>query len=574
MKMILRYLKPYWLISLLAPLLMVLEVVMDLLQPKLMKDIVDLGIANGDMAFILVTGGKMVGVALLGIIGGFGCSVFSSMAGTYFGTDLRAGLFRKIQSFSFANLDHFKTSSLITRITNDVTQVQNLVIMVMRMMVRAPLLAIGGIAMMLSLNLQLSLILVVVIPLLTVLLVYIITKGFPKFGVVQQKLDATNLVIRENLSGVRVVKAFVREQQEIEKFDRASTELRDTTLSAMRTVMIQWPLMMLLMNVSIIAVLWFGAGLHASGVIGSGDIMAFIQYMSQILMALMQTAMMLNMLSRTKVSIDRIDEVLMAKADIESTWRSRADVAERGAIEFEDVSFHYPASTGDDVLSHLSFSAQPGETIGILGATGSGKSTLVSLIPRLYDVTGGAVRIDDIDVRDMDLNALRGRVGFVLQQSILFTGTIRENLLWGDAKATDEQLWEALRHANAETFVRETEHGLDTELEQMATNLSGGQKQRLSIARALVKRPSVLILDDSTSAVDFATEAVIQRALKHEWKACTKLIIAQRVSSVMDADKILILAGGEIVSQGTHEQLLRTSPIYQEIYRSQLQKEA
>lgn len=546
---------------------------MDLLQPMLMSDIINNGVATGDFDYIVKTGLAMLLVALVGVLGGLGCMYFSTLSGMSFGTDVRNELFKKIQSFSFANLDSFKTSSLITRLTNDVTQAQNMVMMMMRMLIRAPLLALGGIVMAILINVQLAIILVIVLPILAAIIAIITKKGFPLFDLVQKKLDMVNNVLRENLSGIRVVKAFVREEAEKGKFNNASEDLRDTSVKAFKIIVLQMPVMMLLMNISTIAVLWYGAKMNAAGNILVGDIMAFIQYLMQILFSLMMVAMFLMMFSRSKVSVDRINEVLDTKVDISNPENPLHNVIKKGKIEFKNVTFRYEGSTGDPVLSNISFTANPGQTIGILGSTGSGKSTLVSLIPRLYDATEGKVLIDGVDVRDMDLAELRKNIGFVLQENILFSGSIRENLKWGDSSATEDELIEASDNAGAYEFILNTTDKFDTSLEQMATNLSGGQKQRLSIARALVKKPIILIMDDSTSAVDMTTASKIQKALQENFKACTKIMIAQRVSNVFSADKIIIIQGGEIVAEGSHELLIKESQVYIDIYNSQIQKE-
>ncbi|MGI6114234.1 MAG: ABC transporter ATP-binding protein [Mahellales bacterium] len=571
---LLKYLKPHWKMALLGPVLLMIEVFTDLLQPTLMADIVDKGIASGDMDFILKTGAIMIGVAALGFLCGVGSIIASSHAGMNMGRDLRAEVYKKIQSFSFSNLDKFKTPSLITRLTNDIVQIQNIVIMSLRMLVRVPLLSIGGIVMVVSINAQLALIILAAIAVLVIVLAFLMKKGFPLFSLVQRRIDRVNAVTRENLTGVRVIKAFVRENTEKARFDRANTDLIDITSRAIRLMMLIMPIIMLVINLSIVAVIWFGGIQVEQGGIEVGQIMAFINYMMIILFSLLMAAFILVMYSRAKVSVDRVQEVLETHVDIEDTPETFDEPIKSGRVDFDNVSFRYEGAGGDPVLRNISFTANPGETVGILGGTGSGKSTLVSLIPRLYDVTEGRVLVDGRDVRDIKLKTLRDAISFVLQDTILFSGTISENIRWGKKDATDEEVIEAAKVAQAHDFVTNFKEGYDTRLEQRGVNVSGGQKQRLSIARALVKRPAILILDDSTSAVDMGTEARIQEGLKGTLKNTTVIIIAQRISSVIDADKILVLDDGQIVDQGTHHQLIKTSPIYQDIYRSQMGEEA
>lgn len=571
---LLKYLKPYWKVAVLAPLLMLAEVVMDLLQPKLMASIVDNGIAKGDTAFIIRTGLIMIGAALLGFLGGFGCTVTSSYASMNFGADLRSAVFKKIQQFSFANIDRFSTPSLVTRLTNDIVQVQNAVLMSLRIMVRAPLLCIGGLVMAIGINSRLGLIFAVAIPVLAILLAIIIKKGFPFFMIVQKKIDNVNAVMRENLSGVRVVKAFVREDLERSRFDKANNELVDITLKASRLMVVSMPVMMLVMNASVVAVIWFGGILVGEGAIQVGQVMAFINYMTMILFQLLMVTFMLMMFSRAAASANRINEVLDTEVDISDEPDASDEPVKVGSIVFEDVTFHYKAAGGDPVLKNISFAIKPGETVAILGGTGSGKSSLISLIARLYDVTGGIIKIDGRDVRSIKLNTLRESIGFVLQESILFSGTIKDNICWGRVDASDDEIIEAAKTAQAHDFIMSFKDGYETMLGQRGVNLSGGQKQRIAIARALVKKPAILILDDSTSSVDMGTEYRIQKAMKRMIGDTTCIIIAQRISTVLDADKILVLEDGEIKGEGSHEKLLRENMIYRDICRSQLGEEA
>lgn len=569
-----KYLKPYWKAALLAPLFMFVEVISDLLQPTLMARIVDEGIAKGNMSLIITTGLFMVGIALAGVLGGLGCIAASSYAGMNLGTDLRSVVYQKIQQFSFANLDRFKTASLITRLTNDIMQVQMVVLMSLRMLVRAPLLCVGGLIMAVSINSRLSLIFGVTIPLLIVSHALVMKKSFPLFAIVQQKLDKVNAVIRENLTGVRVVRAFVRTDMERSRFGTANDDLAGITVRASRLIVLIMPLMMLIMNLSVVAVIWFGGIQVKRGDFQVGQVMAFINYMTMILFSLLMVAVVLMMFSRAKASADRINEVLETEVDIEDVPDASDDPIRNGSIVFENVTFKYGGDGGEPVLKNISFTTDPGEKVAILGETGSGKSTLVNLIPRLYDVTGGRILVDGRDVRSIKLKTLREGIGIVPQESILFSGTIKDNLRWGRRDATDDEVIEAAKAAQAHDFITSFKEGYETHLGQRGVNVSGGQKQRLAIARALVKKPAVLILDDSTSAVDMETEAKIQQALKKVLRNTTCIVIAQRISTVMDADKILILEGGEIVARGTHEELLKTSPVYRDICRSQLGEEA
>lgn len=571
---LLEYIKPYWKAALVAPLLMALEVAADLLQPMLMARIVDRGIAGGDLLLIVRTSLLMIGIALVGVAGGIGCMIFSSRVAQSFGTDLRRDLFQKIQSFSFANLDRFKTASLITRLTNDVLQVQNMVLMSLRILIRAPLLSVGGLIMAVAINPELALILAAVVPLLTGALALVITKGFPLFKIVQQKLDKVNSIVQENLSGIRVVKAFVRGEYENSRFGEANERLTEISMKASRTVGMVMPLMMLIMNLSIVTVLWFGGVKVDRGTIQVGQVIAFISYLTQILFALMIMAFMLMAVSRSKVSADRIFEVLETEVDIPEGDQEAGLKIRQGLVEFKDVSFQYAGASGEPVLKNISFTVRPGETVGILGATGSGKSTIVNLIPRFYDVSGGQILIDGIDVRDYRLADLRSAIGMVLQETILFSGTVAENLKWGSLEATEEEIIAAAKAAQADDFIANLPDGYQSVLGQRGVNLSGGQKQRLAIARALLKKPAVLIFDDSTSALDMGTEFRLQQALKTYIKNTTRFIIAQRISSVMEADQILVLEDGEIAAAGRHRELMLNSPVYQEIYRSQMGEEA
>lgn len=575
MSRLLPFLKPYLAASILAPLLMLLEVCMDLLQPRLMASIVDEGIMKNDLAHIRDTGLLMIGVALIGLIGGAGCSIFSSIASQSFGKDLRIKLFERIQSFSFLNLDVLKTGSLITRLTNDVVQLQTFVQMILRTFVRTPLLLIGSLVMAILLSPSLTTILFVSVPALFLILFILMKRSFPLFTKMQSKLDSVNTVLQENLSGIRVIKAFVRKGHEQQRFGTANEEYTDAAIRANRLMALNMPLMTLILNFSIVAVLWFGGLQHWGGGLEIGKLIAFINYVTQLLMSMLMLSNMLAFVSRAKVSADRVNEVLETKSEIANPSSPvYPDGDKRGRVEFKNVSFAYSSNGGDLTLRDISFTVQPGETLAILGATGSGKSSLVSLIPRLYEASSGEIVVNGVNVQHLDLNYLRQEVAMVMQQALLFSGTIRDNIRYGNPDATDEEILRAAAAAEADPFIRQLEHGYDTLLGQRGINLSGGQKQRISIARALLTKPSILILDDSTSAVDLKTESRIQQALESEMKDTTRLIIAQRISSVMRADQIIVLEQGSIAAMGTHDELMLTSQVYQDIYRSQRKEES
>lgn len=572
MKKLFKYLKPYMLPTLLAPLFMLLEVAMDLMQPALMSRVIDVGVANADKAYIVRTCILMFVCALLGVTGGLGNMYFSTRAGYGFARDLRSDLYRRIQSFSFSDIDRFKTGSLVTRTTNDVTQIQNAFTTCIRMLVRAPFLCIGGVVMVLVLNAKLSLVVLAAIPFLTAMIVFLLKRGRPLFTSMQEKLDRVNTVMQENLSGIRVVKAFARADHEKAKFKVANDDLCDSTMRAMMMMSMAFPLINLIMNATMILMYAFGGSMVFHGELTPGEIMAFSNYIMQILMSLTMSSFMLMFLSRAGVSIRRVLEVLNTQSDIVDGPDADAAVT-RGEVAFDHVSFAYPGQSGN-VLSDITFTARAGETVAILGSTGSGKSTLISLIPRLYDASAGSVKIDGRDVRDYHLNTLRGAIGVALQESVLFTGTIEENLRWGDENASPEEIRHAAAIAQADSFVEKLADGYQTELGQRGVNLSGGQKQRLCIARALAKHPRILILDDSTSAVDLATEAEIQKGLRGAFGDMTVFIIAQRISSVMDADRILVMENGRVIDSGKHEELKKRCEVYREIVVSQLGEEA
>jgi len=549
---------------------MILEVAMDLMQPRLIQRIVDEGIAKLDMAIVINTGLLMLGLALVGAVGGLGCTVFATLTAQGFGADLRHTLFRKVQSFSFGNLDDIETGQLITRLTNDVTQVQQVVTMLLRIMVRAPLMLLGSLLLAILTSPRLALLLLVLIPLVLAVLVWVIGKATPLFGRVQRKLDDLNTVMQENLAGVRVVKAFVRAQHEIERFRATNDGLMEQTVRAARIVTVAMPFMMLAVNLGIVGAIWFGGLQVTYGTMQLGQIIAFVNYLTRTLMSLMMVSMLVMMTSRAQASADRIQEVLDTIPNIQNKPDAMSTFAPQGRVVFENVTFSYDRDGHDPVLKDISFVAEPGQTVAILGATGAGKSSLVHLISRFYDVTKGRVTIDGVDVRDIKEEVLRRNVGIALQESVLFSGTIRDNIRYGRPDATDEEVITAAKAAQAHEFISEFPDGYDTMLGQRGVNLSGGQKQRIAIARALLIQPAVLILDDSTSSVDVETETRIQDALEEVMKGRTSFVIAQRISTVLNADKILVFDGGQIVAEGTHHELLVSSPIYREIYESQL----
>ena len=502
------------LFTILAPLFMLLEVAMDLAQPMLMSRIIDVGVKNGDKAYIVWMSIGMCLCALIGIVGGVGNMYFSTKAGYGFARDLRSAVYRKIQSFSFANVDNFKTGSLITRTTNDVTQIQNAFTSCIRMLVRSPFLCIGGIVSVLMISPKLSLVVLTAVPFLVILIVFLLNKGRKLFSSMQEKLDRVNTVMQESLSGIRVIKAFARSEHENNKFRNANGDLTEASMKAMRMMSYAFPMVGFIMNVTMILMYLFGGKMVFTGQLQPGEIMAFSNYITQILMSLTMSSFTLMFLSRAGVSFRRVNEVLDTKSDIYDGSNTDLKI-KKGEVEFRNVSFSYPGQAGDPVLGNISFTAKPGETVAILGATGSGKSTLINLIPRLYDVTKGSVLIDGVDVRDYTLDNLREGIGYALQENVLFTGTIEENLRWGDEEASSEKIRKVADIAQADPFVEKLPDKYETVLGQRGVNLSGGQKQRLCIARALMKDPKILILDDSTSAVDLTTEAKIQTALRN-----------------------------------------------------------
>ena len=555
-----------------APILIVLEVICELLLPLVMSEIVDTAIPTGDVNYIFKMGLVMLALAAVAMFCGVFASKYAAFASQGFGANLRQCLFDKVQEFSFADIDRFSSASLITRMTNDVNAMTMMLAMGLRMLVRAPVMLVAALCISFTLNAKLALVLVVVIPLMLIAvggLMFICTR---LFETMQKKIDNLNNTLQENLVAIRVVKIFVRADYERKKFKKSNDELMDAALAVGLRIIAILPIMMLAMNGATVAVLYFGGRMVMNATFDLGQLQAFINYIVQILMSVMMVAMSLLQLSRAQACAHRINEVLNTEPSVEDKPEAGKQVlpAPKGEVEFRDVSFKYVATgTGDDVLSHISFDVKPGQFVAIVGGTGTGKSSLVNLIPRFYDVTGGAVLLDGVDVRDYPLEELRSRIGMVLQTNVLFTGTIRENLKWGKEDATEEEIIQAAKDAQAYDFIMALPDGFDTMLTQGGTNVSGGQKQRLCIARAMLRKPAVLILDDSTSAVDSATEAAIRESFAKNLKDTTIIIIAQRISSVQYADEILILEDDHIAAHGTHDELLKSSPIYQEIYQSQ-----
>lgn len=574
MKRFWKYIKPYLSAFILGPVLMIVEVIGEVVMPSLMANIINIGAAQKNVPYIIGMGALMVVVALFMMIGGVGAAFFAAKASISFASDLRSDVFDKVQKFSFANLDKFSTGSLVTRLTNDITQVQNLINMSLRMMLRAPGMLIGALIMAFMMNAQLALVVLVVIPVLVFLIAMVIKTAFPRFEVMQKKLDAVNSTIQEMLTNVRVIKSFVRGDYEEQRFAKANEDLKESSLSAFKVVILNMPIMMLMMNITTLGIVWFGGRQILAGDMPVGDLTAFTTYIVQILMSLMMLAMILLQSSRAIASLKRITEVLDTQIDLTDEGCALPDKkVESGKVEFKNVSFRYYKDNKEPVLDDISFSVESGQILGIIGSTGCGKTTLVQMIPRLYDADTGEVLVDGVNVKDYSLENLREGVGMVLQKNVLFSGSIMENLMWGDREASRKEIVQAATDAMAAPFIDGFTEGYETELGQGGVNVSGGQKQRLCIARALLKKPKILILDDSTSAVDTATEAKIRESFTGTLKDTTKIIIAQRISSVVEADRILVLDEGKIVGLGTHEELLAECEAYQEIYYSQMDKE-
>lgn len=572
-KRLFHYIKGFEKEAIKAPLFILIEAVCELFLPLLMADIIDVGInGEGGMSYIWKAGLGMLVLSVLSLYSGMTAAKTAAVASQGFGRNLRGAMFDKIQNFSFADIDRFSSASLITRLTNDVNSIQMTVMMCLRMLVRAPVQLLSALVVCLVMNARLTLVIVVVIPVMCLLLWLIMRACERLFTRFQQKIDALNNTVQENLVAIRVVKAFVRGDFERKKFKKSNDELRDAGLAAVMRVILISPVMMLSMYAAILGVMWFGGGFVAKGELLPGELYAFFSYIVQVLMSVLMVGMCLLMLTRAVACAKRVLEVLDAEPDISDSPESheRELPESRGRVEFKNVSFKYSAAgTGDDVLHGIDLTVEPGQFVAIVGGTGTGKSTLVNLIPRFYDVTQGQVLVDGVDVRDYPLEELRSRIGMVLQTNVLFSGTVRDNLLWGRADATEEEIRRAAKDAQALDFIEAMPQGFDTWLDQGGVNVSGGQKQRLCIARAMLRHPAILILDDSTSAVDSATEAEIRRSFSENLKDTTVIIIAQRISSVRYADKIVVLDDDHIAAEGTHDELMETSDIYREIYQSQ-----
>ena len=574
MKRWMQYVKPYWVYFTVGPLMMIVEVLGEIFMPKFMAQIINNGVANQNVGYIIGMGVLMLVTALLMMLGGVGGAYFGAKASINFGADVRRDVYAKVQTFSFSNIDKFSTASLVTRLTNDITQVQNFVNMLLRMCLRSPGMLIGALIMALQINARLAIILAIVMPVMLITMTFVLKTGFPRFGIMQKKIDGVNTTVQENLTNVRVVKSFVREDYENDRFRKANRDLKESGLRAINVMIFTMPLMTFFMNFTSLAVVWFGGKQVMAGDMLIGDLTAFITYITQILSSLMMVSMIFMNASRAIASGKRIGEVLDEKVDLNDlNARCPEKQVTEGRIEFKNVNFRYYKNNHEKVLDNVNLTIEPGKVVGIIGSTGCGKTTLVSMIPRLYDVDEGQVLVDGVDVRDYNLKNLRNGVGMVLQKNVLFSGTIKDNLKWGDENATDEEIYAAAESAQADGFVRSFTDGYDMKLDQGGVNVSGGQKQRLCIARALLKKPKILILDDSTSAVDTATEARIRMAFNNELKDSTKIVIAQRITSVKDADMIIVVNEGQITGVGTHDELLKTNEEYQEIYYSQMDKE-
>ncbi len=568
-----RYLKPYLLPAIISPLFMAGEVMVDLMQPKLMSQIVNTVVESGSveavLSAILLTGLKMLGLVTVGGLMGLLCCYTASIASQGFGNDLRIDAFRKVMSLSQEQTDDFTTGSLVTRLTNDITSLQDLVQMILRMMVRAPIFLVGGLIMCAGLDVKFGTVVLFSLPFQVLIVLVMVFKAFPIFSIVQKKLDKVNAVVQENVTGARVVKAYTQEEHEIERFRGANMEFRNTNMRVLMLMSTLMPCLMIVMNLSILVIIYIGGLQVEAKAINVGDVMAAVQYVSQVLMSVMMVSMMFNQFARGKACGDRVREVLETEPVIRSG--DKTEGTEIGTVRFENVSFQYPGATGKNVLDGISFSVKRGETVAIIGATGSGKTSLVNLIPRFYDTVEGDVWVDGVKVRDWNLHELRQKIGYVLQKSELFSGSVTDNILWGDDKATEAEIISAARVAQADEFISKMPDGYQAYVAEKGASLSGGQKQRVAITRAVLRKPEIIIFDDSTSALDLGTEAKLRQALHEEFADTTVIMIAQRIASVMHADKIAVLENGKITAFADHDTLMETSETYRDIYNSQMQ---
>ncbi len=570
------YLKKYWFFAVVSPLMMAGEVIVDLMQPKLMAGIVNKVVETGItgdvdpdvMRFILITAVKMILLVAFGGFCGIMCCYTASVASQGFGSDIRVDAFNKVMSLSLEQTDRFTTGSLVTRLTNDITTLQDFVMMILRMFVRAPIFFIMGIVMCLTLNVNFALVAVVALPLVLLIVLIMVIKAVPIFTVVQEKLDRVNSVVQESVTGARVVKAYTREEHEIARFEAANDDFRRTNLRVSYIMSAIFPAMSLVMNGAVIAIIYIGGLQVQAKAVNVGDVMAAAQYITQVLSSVMMMSFMFQQIARSKACANRIREVLEADPTIVSG--AEREAAETGTVRFENVSFRYPGASGDNVLDNISFEVKRGETVAVIGATGSGKSSLVNLIPRFYDTTDGSVYVDGVNVRDWDLHALRSRIGFVLQKSELFSGTVDENIRWGKTDADMDEIVAAAKIAQADEFVSKMEEGYTSYVAERGASLSGGQKQRIAITRAVLRHPEIIIFDDSTSALDLSTEAKLRRALNEEFADTTVIMIAQRIASVMHADRIAVIENGRITAFDSHDNLMKTSAAYRDIYSSQM----
>ena len=566
MKQYVKYAKPYLGAFIIGPCLMLTEVLGDILMPKMMSLIINHGVAAHDTGYILRMGLYMVLVAAVMAVSGIGGAYFSAKASISFTSDLRKELFEKVQRFSFKNIDDFSTGSLVTRLTNDVQQVQQVMMMGLRLALRAPGMLVGALIMAFLMNPRLALIILVVIPLLAAAIAAIMTTAYPRFGIMQTKLDKMNSGIQEALTNVRLIKSFVREDHEMEKFRRSNEDLQENSLRAMKIVIMTMPVMMLAMNITTVAVVWYGGNMIIGGTMQVGDLTAFTTYIVQILMSLMMLSMVFLQSARAMASIKRIDELMNTEVDLTDDQAGRKELeVKEGRIEFKDVSFSYDRNGEDKVLEHISFTAEPGQVVGIIGSTGSGKTSMVQLIPRLYDVTEGAVLVDGVDVREYSLKHLRNGVGMVLQKNVLFSGTILDNIAYGLERVTEKEVMEVIKDVGLEDMIEKLPDGIYTQLGEHGDKLSGGQRQRISIARALIRKPKIIVFDEATSALDSASEKKVQEATSNMMKNCTTFLVAHRLSTIRNADRIVAMRDGKIVEVGSYDELMEKKGYFYEL---------